>query len=227
MPRLVAALCERRWQKRCASASAATVTDRRYNRAIGNDPAGEDHHRFQQHPRPHPATPTGLVSVPGRQPSAANTVRRGDAGMDGKNGGGQDARATLVRASCPEPSIAIPCANELHWPFPAVRKIKRPCFLLRASPNKEFTNIYSPGKLFILGDIFFDRLRVVRHFSRAPIVDRCFHDGGLTNIKSTFLSTIGHSMASASMALRRASPSSPVSPPWAPVPDPPSMAGNH
>jgi len=36
-----------------------------------------------------------------------NTVRIGGAGMERKNGGGQDARATVVRASCPEPSIAI------------------------------------------------------------------------------------------------------------------------
>jgi len=31
--------------------------------------------------------------------------------MERKNGGGQDARATVVRASCPEPSIANQSAN--------------------------------------------------------------------------------------------------------------------
>ena len=40
-----------------------------------------------------------------------NTVRIGGAGMERKNGGGQDARATVVRASCPEPSIANQSAN--------------------------------------------------------------------------------------------------------------------
>jgi len=42
---------------------------------------------------------------------ARNTVRIGGAGMERKNGGGQDARATVVRASCPEPSIATQSAN--------------------------------------------------------------------------------------------------------------------
>jgi hypothetical protein len=40
-----------------------------------------------------------------------NTVSLGAAGRDRKNGSGQDARATVARASCPEPSPAKPRAN--------------------------------------------------------------------------------------------------------------------
>jgi len=39
--------------------------------------------------------------------------------MERKNGGGQDARATVVRASCPEPSIANQSANRTVLAGPA------------------------------------------------------------------------------------------------------------
>jgi hypothetical protein len=40
----------------------------------------------------------------------ANSVGFVGASMESRNGGGQDARATLARASCPEPSVATPRA---------------------------------------------------------------------------------------------------------------------
>jgi len=46
--------------------------------------------------------------------------------MERKNGGGQDARATVVRASCPEPSIANQSANRTVLGGPPVIQIPNP-----------------------------------------------------------------------------------------------------
>jgi len=53
----------------------------------------------------------GCMTDPSGRDPAPNTVRIVAAGKQRKNGGGQDARATVVRASCPEPSIANQSAN--------------------------------------------------------------------------------------------------------------------